>query len=632
MKKIEIDFENTCGCLVENGVSQYVVVMPSAGAFAPAVQQAAFYIQEYICKATGVSLPIVTDGERLAFQKVISVGKTVCLQQNGVEVPYENLAHDGFFLQTKNGSVFIDGVSGRGILYGAIDFLERVVGVRFLAYDDTFVPKKEKIALPTMDIVDNPHFTDRCFSHEKTMNNPKFMLEMRMINEFVHFPEEYGGNIGWFFDKAYVKNAVHNTFDYVDAEKYFPVHPEWFYAENGSPIDLDYSHVGLNEDGSIDERLEESPVKLAVEKMYEIISNADPSIKYFMIGQMDYRVNCSCPDCLQQIEKYGRSGMLIRFVNAVAREVRKRLQNAGKKRNYFICTFAYQWSQSAPTKRENGKILPKHPSVIPESDVLIRICTIKANQYYALNDEKQLPATKEMFEEWAVILDGRATMIWSYHSRFTYPFVFFPTMHHWLDDFAIYHKIGTEYIFMEPNHFEPNDWKTTMETYVAAKLLWDNGLDPYELRKEYVALYYGENAEFVTQFIDNYERLFENLMAQEDCPNMALQGLDHILLAKWYPVSFWKEQFALIEKMYAVANGLSGEEKEKMVRKIDRIKLAPLSTILYKFEEYDFGEELPLDKSAMTDEFFAICDKLGVKRTGEWQTLQQLKEEWNYTK
>ena len=345
---------------------------------------------------------------------------------------------------------------------------------------------------------------------------------------------------------------------------------------------------------------------------------------------MDYTYNCSCPDCLEQEKKYGRSGMLLRFVNAIAREVRKRLQAAGVQRNYFICTFAYQWSQSAPVRREGDKIVPTHPSVIPDDDVLIRICSIKADQYYSIIDEKQLPATKAMFEEWAVILEGRATMIWSYHSRFTYPFVFFPTMQHWMDDFKIYHKIGCQYLFMQVIHFEENDWKSTMETYVGAKVMWDNSLNPYEVRKEYIDFYYGPLNGLVTEFIDNYESLLKDLKSREESPNTALQGLDSMVLAKWYPVAFWKKQFALIKRMYAMAEQLPDGEREKMIIKVDRIKLMPLSTIIYKFDDYKFDEELPLNKTQMINEFFALCKKLGVKRAGEWQTIEQLKEEWGY--
>ena len=66
--------------------------------------------------------------------------------------------------------------------------------------------------------------------------------------------------------------------------------------------------------------------------------------------------------------------------------------------------------------------------------------------------------------------------------------------------------------------------------------------------------------------------------------------------------------------------------------KVDRIKLAPLSTIIYKFEDYSFGETLSLDKTKMINEFFTLCEKLGVKRAGEWQTIEQLQEQWGYKK
>ena len=331
MRKINLDFENPCGYLVENGKSNYVIMYSSSSKFLPAIQQAAMYLREYVEKATGVVLPICAEQDDVSGKYCIFLEA-----QKKVKFDYTLLAHDGFFIKTVENHIVIDGISGRGILYGAFDFLERVVGVRFLAYDDIFVPKLTTITLPAMDIVDNPDFNDRCFSHERTMWDYRFMVQMRMINEFIHVPENYGGNIGWFFDKAYVQNAVHNVLDYVPTEPYFQTHPEWFFQENDYAIDLDYSHVGLNEDGSIDETLEISPVKIAAERMFEIICNADPSIKYFMIGQMDYTHNCSCPDCLEQEKKFGRSGMFIRFVNAVARAVREKLAKAGVHRKYFI--------------------------------------------------------------------------------------------------------------------------------------------------------------------------------------------------------------------------------------------------------------------------------------------------------
>ncbi|MBP5467196.1 MAG: DUF4838 domain-containing protein, partial [Clostridia bacterium] len=550
--------------LISNKQTEYTVVYPFCGDRRTAERNAAEYISQYAYKSTGVKIPVCADNDAIVkTRKFISVGRTALQQQNGIRFNYGLLAHDGYFIKTAGDCVYIDGVSGRGIFYGALEFIERVMGVKFLAFDDIFVPKTDTIRFAETDITDNPDFEDRTFSHEKTMNDYKFMAEMRMIDEYVDFPEEYGGNLGWFWDKRYLISPVHNTLSFVEPDKYYEKHPEWFFSEKGYPIDLCYSHTGLKEDGSIDESLAESPVKIAAAKMTDIIINDDKNCKYYMIGQMDYPTACTCPDCIEQEQKYGRSGMLIRFVNAVAREVRKNLNERGIKKQYHICTFAYQWSQSAPAKRENGKIVPMHDSVVPDDDVLIRICSIKANQYYSVISPKQIDITRNMFEEWAVLLEGKTSMIWSYHSRFTYPFCFFPTMQHWKQDFEVYRRMGCKYIFMEPNHFEPNDWKTVMETYVAAKLLWDNGKNPYSLRDEFIKYYYGPISDLVKRFTENFDNLFTALMEKTPCPDMRLQGLDDILSAKWYSIEFWEEQFRLIDEMYAIIAKarLSDEEK-----------------------------------------------------------------------
>ena len=72
-------------------------------------------------------------------------------------------------------------------------------------------------------------------------------------------------------------------------------------------------------------------------------------------------------------------------------------------------------------------------------------------------------------------------------------------------------------------------------------------------------------------------------------------------------------------------NEIKNKESQENI-KIDRIKLTVESTILYSYKDYLFGKDWPWTYESLRKDFFDTCDRLGVKKTGEWQSLDQLKE------
>ena len=387
-----------------NGATNYKIVYSSNAG--DAVIEGAKEIKQMIYDSTKVFINIVTD-EGLTYNDssyYISLGQNKILQKSNLVFNYTGLKHDAFIMKTAGNSLFIDGVSDRGTLYGAYDFCERFIGVRYLTYSQTYCPSLENITLYETDIVSNPAFEDRCFMNRKFYDDYKYMSRMRCIHEYRDIPDMYGGNIGWFSDNTFVKNYVHNTLDYVEPDLYLHSHPEWFFVSDGNVCDLHYSHVGLNEDGTINQSLNESPVKIAIERLKEFILNSDDLIKYYMIGQMDLNYTCQCQDCVAQEAKYGRSGMNIRFVNAIYDEVSKWAKQNGINKEWYLCSFAYQWSQSAPVKKVNGEYVALDSTVLPRDNVIVRIAPIQADNYYGMIDERQNERTREMLLGWKAIL------------------------------------------------------------------------------------------------------------------------------------------------------------------------------------------------------------------------------------
>ena len=479
------------------------------------------------------------------------------------------------------------------------------------------------------DITDNPAFDDRSYYCKATGIMGDFSSKLRMVNEFTNISEKYGGNLQWFKDTQYVSNYVHNTLSFVEPSKYYASHPEWFYVDmNDEIVELCHAHIGLNEDGSIDESLSESPVKVAIEKLKECIINSDSSIKYFMIGQMDINNPCRCEGCTALETKYKRSGMNIRFVNAVSDAIDKWFKEENIDREIYICTFAYQYSQDAPV---NDKGEPLDSTVVPRDNVIVRLAPIRANNYYGMVDERQEEDTRKMLLDWKNV--AKKTMIWSYHTRFTFYYTYYPTMQHWQEDLRLYRDMGCQYVFMQSNMSDINDWKANIEAYVASKMLWNPDLNANDLRMEYIKYYYGIIGDEVVQYINNFETNLALVMNSDDVPNMTLQGKDEFIDPKYYGTAFFEKQFELIDNMYLKVEkeNLSPSEKDDFNAKIDRLKIYPEFMVLYNYDKYYFDDLW--GKKEMLEDFFTTCTNLGITRFREFNgTIEVLKKMWGYIK
>ena len=69
----------------------------------------------------------------------ISLGNTAALKQAGISQPV-GWKDDSFGAVVKDNVLFIHGKTDRAVLYGVYEFLEDVVGVRFLSPQETYIP------------------------------------------------------------------------------------------------------------------------------------------------------------------------------------------------------------------------------------------------------------------------------------------------------------------------------------------------------------------------------------------------------------------------------------------------------------------------------------------------------------
>lgn len=478
---------------------------------------------------------------------------------------------------------------------------------------------------------ENPAFDIRCYLSNPLMNNVTFSSHCRMNNEFLYMDEKYGGDVGIFRDGI---DAVHNTLDYIPTT-YYNEHPEWFFVhENNRGVktiyDICFSRVGLTENGEIDDALEVSPVKIAVERLKSFILKSNST--YYMIGQEDHVETCSCSECKIQEQKYKRSGMLLRFVNAIAREINGWLPSQNIDREIKIVTFAYYYSQTAPLNND-GEIIRSNCGIEPEPNVYVRLAPITAYNYYSLQDEKQDAVVRTMFSEWSKITDR--LFIWNYNTAYNGYFVYYPVMQHWNEDLQLFAQKDTAYVLMQSAYNEINTWQNIMETYIASKLLWNPKASITKLKEEFITHYYQGFDDLITEFMDNldikYALNFAGIgIPKNKIPLSAIGDMDTLLDSELYSVSFWErelELLALADERIDNMN-ISQSEKSTLKNRVAVIRLTPQYMVAMNYSNYYPGDEF--GRADFLKEFFTNCQKLGVVLYSESGSIDGLKKLLQY--
>lgn len=143
--------------LVQDGQAVGAIVVPAAAS--PQLWASAEFLQKYVAKATGVTLPI----ENQPVEKPsVHLGETELVKSKNLVK--EELGKDGFVLKRLDDQTFaVVGGSDWGTEFGVYEFLERYLGVRWLASTELFteVPEHKTVLLPKADETIIPTFLSR---------------------------------------------------------------------------------------------------------------------------------------------------------------------------------------------------------------------------------------------------------------------------------------------------------------------------------------------------------------------------------------------------------------------------------------------------------------------------------------
>ncbi len=450
--------------IVKNGCSAYHIVTSQRASSCE--RHAAAELQKYIYESTGVCVPYFSDRCPRRGPE-IAVGMTP-RDYPGVDVTA--LGEEGFVIRTDaDGNLFIQGGSPRGTLYGVYRFLERFLGFRCFRRDIETVDRRDELILPETDIVEKPAFEYR-EAYFRFAFDGEFCAKNRLNSNMAEVSPEQGGHTKFF-------NFHHSFEDLVPTAAYFAEHPEYF------------SEIGGVRRGNTQLCLSNPEVlKVATEGVLRWIRE-NPQCRVFSVAQNDNQSYCTCEHCRTLAEQDGaQSGPMIRFVNAIAREVAKDYPQI------LLHTFAYQYTRTAPKQ------------VIPEPNVIVRLCNIECARnkpFSVLSEDPDNPAHEFLknLREWSAICDR--LYLWDYCTNFNNYLQPFPDIYNLAENIRFYRDCGIRGVLEQGNFsYGGGAALDDLKSYVIARLLWDPDEDVRVLIREFTDGVYGQAGAAMRAYID----------------------------------------------------------------------------------------------------------------------------------
>lgn len=440
-------------------------------------------LQNYIEKASGARLDIVTESEIDTDDKAILLGNTE-IGKKIKAIDTASIKEDGFRFYADGTHLMIAGEDSRGTLYGVYTFLEDYVGVRWFTPKLEKVPESKDIVIDaSLDRLVEPSFAIR--RNSPAYADDQFRARNKTNVSFYYEAEEYGGAL------TYVLWDV--TLDRLVPDSLFAEHPEYF-AQNADGTRTT-DHVCLSHPDVL---------PIAVENARKYMRECErKSSDHMHIGQKDNSNYCHCENCTALYEKYGSiSAPTIIFTNSFADALDEEFPD-------FTFTFYAYGETERPPK---DLTLKCNDNVVPVLCGLHHACRSHTLGTCGAIDDNQIESEflnlygdnedfiAQDFKDWTEIADR--TYIYDYTINFLFTAQFFSNFETMQSTMKYMHDIGiTGYVYnCGDGHYAAfND----LRNYLLAKLQWDVNADVEYLMMDFLSSYYGEEAApYIKEIID----------------------------------------------------------------------------------------------------------------------------------
>lgn len=557
--------------LTDNGVSSYCVIV--ANNASPSEKYAASEFQKFIDEISGAKLSLAPD-EAKPPKNAVLIGDSEALRSLRLKIDFKDLGNEGYVIKTVGNRLIIAGGKLRGTMYGVYAFLEDTLGCRWYSSKVSKIPHIPSISLTKLNVTSKPAFEYRDTNFTEAYE--RVWAARNKLNGMVPgLDDELGGAVTYY-------PFCHTFNRLVPVDQYWDTHPEYFSMVNGKRI-KDKTQLCMSNP---------EVVRIATQTVLQWIKD-HPKATLYSVTQNDWDNHCQCPECKKIDEEEGSpSGLMLRFVNAIADEVAKVYPDK------LIDTFAYTWTEKPP------KITKPH------ANVRVRLCPIYCCEAhpYETCDYKANKAFMDNLNSWANITD--CLYIWHYNTDYSHYQNPFPDFRQFPDSAKLYKKHHVKGIFWEGNYNGGASEFGELRSYMLAKLTWNPDLDADAIMKDFITGYYGEKSgEYILKYID----LLEDKVTKDDihvtiwtAPNAAFLTPDIV-----------KEADYLLDKAEYVA-----ESPEIL----DRVRRVHLSIEYVKLMGPIMRKECAGKEDAYFTEAQAYvekCKSFGVTKTCEWLSCDE---------
>lgn len=540
-------------------------------AFAPSPngyeEMAVRELREFIRKISGAELSTVPESQA-AGHKTIYVGQTAFAAKNGIDV--SGFSHEEWEIKRVGDDLIITGGRPVGTLYGVYAFLERA-GIHFLTMDATAIPQREKLEVRADGERRQPDFKGRGIGQALVSSRQKYAWSPETLERFKLFSLRSRENRGeWKFPMLYVSpmlsqttqfSRMHNFYSYVDPQKYFSTHPEYF---SMTPEGVRYAGCHAKGVGILGGQLclsNREVWNITLDSLRQYIANDRKSLPpenwpgMYDISAMDASsFICCCPECRNISDEEGNeAGLVLRYINHVAREIAREYPEI------VIRTFAYTSAELAPKLTR------------PEKNVIIQYCDLytRSDCFRPLSHLFNAGQLKKV-QDWHGV--GARLAVWDYWNmggKFYWP----PRIETNIDaigpDLRIFLDNGVESYFTQAElTFTYPQTFLELQHFMGYQLLVNANRDVEELVDIFVDNYYGKAAPEIKTWLMRIRTGIKN--------DSRRQMVMRMKNWQYNTPEFAAESYELLQR----AKALAASEPEAGKR-VDELRLALIWNILY---------------------------------------------------
>ena len=620
----QFNYTETDNWLLQNGQTDYVIVIPVTAS--TEVGYARDELTRYFAEATGVTLKTITDSGLVHSEnnKYISLGDTTLWDTCELHLDTSKLGEDGVRILTKDQTIFFQGNTGKGILYGVYDFL--AMHFEFDTYNKECYSIKtgvKDLKLMDYDVTDIPDIAMRArggalYAAATDTNEVMYSYRMRYTDAYWKrtlpiYPgtAQTGGS------------SDHNSLEYLPPEQYLATDEEFFSTKNP------YGQLCYTARG--DEAKFDRMTTLCAEKIQQSLTyfprEQYPQYSAVQLGIEDNYDFCECGACMELFNKYNGaiSASIIIFLNEVGKKVNAWMalpENEPYKRdNLQYMFFAYFSTLKPPYywDEEQGKYTAADDKVMPAEGVnIIPFCAFSAFDYGQPLDSVSNAQLYEWAEIWGEFFPGSWT--WDYGCFFRDYFCFFDSYNFFADYYAFIYEKGYKFTLVQCHSSQRGSEAAfnSLHTYITSKLSWNSALNMNDLINAYMNGVYKEAAPYMLQAF-NESRAWFNRTYTEQSWSSGIKGYNPTATATYWDIGFVTKMFGYLDEAYAAIEPYKKDVKtyDLLRRYIDLEWLFPAKVAISNFE----GEFTAQDFADIKAKFKKVCGEHSMTALNEFDAL-----------